>query len=118
MKSTQVVSPHQPDEIIVWVPLFQLTYERHGVLNPPATLHITHHHPRRSDGAADRLKPGFIASSLVPLDRVLRRDKPPDSIQTEPSHGRYGDMHMSAMNRVETAAEQSDRHARCQRFAL
>ena len=42
------------------------------------------------------------------LQRILRRDQPPDLVKAEPLQGEAADMEMAAMGRVERSAEQAD----------
>lgn len=46
------------------------------------------------------------------LERILRRDKPPDFIEVEPLQGRAADKKMAVVGRVKGTAEQADAAAR------
>jgi hypothetical protein len=48
---------------------------------------------------------------IVVLERIARRDHPPQLIKLQASERDFGDQHMALMRRVEGSAEQADGHA-------
>jgi hypothetical protein len=115
VKIWQSVASEQPNEPVAGVPGLQFPHRINGVACPSAGFEVAD-----ADGGAARLlfgrrETGFegrhILSAL--LERVARRDQPPDLVEPEFAHGGQADVPVPAMRRIERAAEEADaRHAR------
>src|SRR6185437_14293042 len=64
---------------------------------------------RHAAGRGQALGEGRHA--LHGLQRILRRDQPPDIVEPEPLERQAAEMQMAGMRRVEGAAEQADARA-------
>ena len=54
---------------------------------------------------------GEIVQAAVFLERIARRDQPPDPVELQPLHREQADGAVRGMRRIEGAAEQADAHA-------
>ena len=62
--------------------------------------------------ACDRREPlGQRRQFAAALQRIARRDHPPELVERQPAQRDLGDQRMAGMRRIEGAAEQADRHA-------
>src|SRR5262249_39157461 len=59
--------------------------------------------------------PREIGRGSVPLQRVLRRNQPPDLVEVETAQRHQADRPMSGVRRVERAAKEADAHASLER---
>ena len=112
---TEIVGADQPDEGDVGVSAFQCPNGVHGISGVETPLDIAHPDAgvaRRFSRGCHPLRQGRHA--LGGLQRVLRRDQPPDLVQPEALQGEQAYMPMAFMGRVEGAAQQADPAARGQ----
>ncbi len=105
----EIVGAHQPDEKLAREKRLQRRERVRGVMRAKPRLDIKH---------ADAWVVGERGGLLQPLSerchaddglqRILRRDQPPDLVEAKPLEGFEADMTMAFMRRVEGSAQEPD----------
>ena len=103
----QVVGAHQPDEPVPG-PCGQPAQRVGGVAGAEPRLQRQHPQARVT---GDRRRPGHALGQRrhagLGLERVLRRDQPPDLVQLQPLQRLQADVAVAGVRRIERAAEQA-----------
>src|SRR5216684_1278595 len=105
----EIVSAHQPDETGASEAALEDAQRVGGIARTQPRLDIGDLDARIVDdgcGGSDALDQRGHAAHR--LQRVLRRDEPPDLVEAEAAQRLAADMQMAAVGRVERAAEQAD----------
>ncbi len=106
----QIVGAHQPDEAKSGKALFQLRQRIGGKARSKLRLEIGRLDAGmvRCEGSGRGEAVGERGHALHRLQRVLRRDEPPDLVEIEGAQRLEADMEVAAMCRVEGAADEAD----------
>ena len=111
MNSGQIVRAHQPDEMGRGIAALEMVKEFHCPGGPEPGLDIADLHARLVGDGLDRSEAALEIAGRIALERILRRDKPPDLIKAQPAHGCPGHMPVAGMGRIKTAAKQAGAEA-------
>jgi len=105
----EIVGTHQPDEASPRKAAFQRAQRVGGVTRAQPRLDIGNPDALVADdrrGGCDAV--GERRHAVDRLQRILRRDEPPDLVELEMAQRLAADVQVAAMGRVERAAEQAD----------
>ncbi len=109
MKPGEVIRPHQPDKTVARVLRLQEANRVDAVVKPVHCFDIHHPDARVARDRPCTSKPRRIFCEFTCfLERVLRRDEPPDFIEPKALHRLKRNMQMAFVRRVERTAEQAD----------
>jgi hypothetical protein len=105
----EIVRSHQPDETILRKACPQESERVGRVRRAEPPLDVGDANARMPGDSCRRLQP-FLQRRRVArvLQRVLRRQHPPDLVEAQPLQRQHGDVAMSLVRRVERAAEEPD----------
>ena len=112
VETCKIVGTHDPDEVDAGIERphrFQRVSRESG---SQFTLQVGHHQPGMPGAPVRSLHPLRHRSRRIRLERVARRDQPPDLVQPAPFERLQRDVKMARMRGIERPPEQSDSHAR------
>ena len=112
VKAPQIVGAHDPDESDARAPGDKPFYRVIGVSRLDdsfETGHVDARVMRERAGGRDALRQRGEPAGV--LERIARRDQPPDAVELEPFERQQTGGEMRLMRRIERSAEQADPHA-------
>ncbi len=108
VEAREVVRPHQPHEMHPAIARLQRLQRRRGIARAEPRLEVGHPHPGMPHDRPRRRQPPLQIRRRIRLQRIARRDQPPDLIEPERLQRPLADMHMPRMRRIERPAQKSD----------
>ena len=115
MERHQTIAAHDPDQLCLAAALFEQFHKINRVAQVQLFLDVADAELAMMTGQVpDGLKPGGVIARGF-FQGIAGCRKPPDLIQAQTFHRRLCDMQMSAMRRIETAAEQTNARPRAAR---
>lgn len=112
VKISQIIRPHQPDELHVRVERAKGFYGRASVACAQPCLDIADQDAGMADQRARRRHAPIKRRRTLRLERIARRDQPPHAIQLKPFHRFGADMDMARMRRIKGPPEQTNHLSR------